>query len=881
MLAWSRPFRQLRVPFAFAPSVAYRYRNLTTLAQNVNTSSAKHETTVLRPEDVGPSKPETPSRFVAASARSASEDDLVSFLEQEGRTFREKYGLKGGKNGFLLSKRARRPTVPDAFLELCRRRSDRLEALSPHVIVALAAHTDRFHISKVVSKLTVIYHHMFSSDALNEDTAKDHFLALQCALQYLTVEYTASLISSSNHITELFDVLMTFHKKYNFLPQFTPTCFATLTKIMYTRPLHWYENNIDVVDSFVHCVRILRLEPVTSPHREISLKPSKHVWWNTFVLVKVLVQNGDRKHALSLIHALLEIDVIPAHAIDGSIAASHLSEFCNAALVRTCIHYQWIDGAARLLDSETYSDPNLLSHYNSLIHETLSGCVMDKPKVLERCSHIINVAWMRNPRIAIKASLVHTILVNCQRAEAPAAAKLLVRTLYDPKIRQIQQMIKPVGPSYVVWLLKHLINSRKNKAIGRLLAQDLVNSRKPLDARIRGTVIAMCAKGGYDAEVRKLWKRYSDGPEANAVTGHARCMLSVVKLFGKVDDGVRDLADQNDSPSAEQISNTHPTANVHVSASLKDDVRRHLAEDTVSEDAEERQPPSDALPVPDSTRVKSGDSFAAVGGVVDQCHGQSNSQSNYDFAMHVLAAFREAKEPLKKASHYDLNAYARGSSVVGHFRQSMRTLQILLQRKEVPDQHDLHIPMMIMADDDPKMASSFLVELLEQGARADSAVLSAVTLGAVKHNKKRLAVATYERLLRLGKTQSDMSLEAARSLLRIYLELSAEPSSADDGSLRKWALQRAYELVSDSRLAGTPFASGLNNRFIELALGAGEFEKVFRFWKQVVRHTVRKTTEDYKRMRHAISEGVLKAISEGRLEEEIGRRMVIELGHDA
>ena len=171
--------------------------------------------------------------------------------------------------------------------------------------------------------------------------------------------------------------------------------------------------------------------------------------------------------------------------------------------------------------------------------------------------------------------------------------------------------------------------------------------------------------------------------------------------------------------------------------------------------------------------------------------------------------------------------------------------------------------------------------MLEQGARADSAVLSAVTLGAVKHNKKRLAVATYERLLRLGKTQSDMSLEAARSLLRIYLELSAEPSSADDGSLRKWALQRAYELVSDSRLAGTPFASGLNNRFIELALGAGEFEKVFRFWKQVVRHTVRKTTEDYKRMRHAISEGVLKAISEGRLEEEIGRRMVIELGHDA
>ncbi|KAL5519973.1 hypothetical protein ACEPAG_1633 [Sanghuangporus baumii] len=578
-------------------------------------------------------------------------------------------------------------------------------------------------------------------------------------------------------------------------------------------------------------------------------------------------------------------------------------------------------------------------HYSTLANNLFSSFLIADASKLIRCSQIVGLMLSRFPTITLNNALIHTFFKTAREMNAASAAEFMYATLRSTC--DLDQYINGLLHGGVLpWLLGYLVHQKKNLKLARLLVQDVIKSPNEVSLYERGDVIAICAAGCNVAETRSLWERYTVGPGSKMVTGHTRCMVGIVKLFKgisdmtaknsrEVEDGERDMSGTKETKLRDVAANDLPNYS-------SDQGAQSCCFDTTGSPTVLRQYPNSKNPTVPSFRAVTSVKRDASDGmntisetddlelkITDAWNTRSASRHDitetilaptdverpgrYDvsepvtrnpgvsdepepdeyiaFAHKVLDAYRRAKEPLHRASHHDLNALARASDMLGSVRQSMQALQTIVDRKEIPDTHDMNVVMIAMAARDPMRAEEMLGLMLQEGMHLNILTFTAVIFGWLKKGNTKRASRVYSRAMRAG--HAKLTADVGTGLL---IALVDSCCSSDEGNavgqvrtddwMHRTFLRQAYSLIKTESYRNSALPYDFGERCVGAALRLEEVGLALYFWKQLLETAALCETGQRRELRHGIARLVAKATAKGTIEVEEGDRMIAEFGSD-
>ncbi|KAL5524472.1 hypothetical protein ACEPAF_9612 [Sanghuangporus sanghuang] len=575
-------------------------------------------------------------------------------------------------------------------------------------------------------------------------------------------------------------------------------------------------------------------------------------------------------------------------------------------------------------------------HYSTLGNDLFSSFLIADATKLTRCSQIVGLMLSRFPTIRLNNALIHTFFKTAREINAASAAELMYAALRSTC--DFDQYVNGLLRGGVLpWLLGHLVHQKKNRELARLFVQDVIKSPNEVSLYERGDVIAICAAGGNVAETRSLWERYAVGPGSKMVTGHTRCMVGIVKLF----KGISDMTAKNSrevEDGGRDISGTKETQLRDVAASdlpnySSDQGAQSCCFGTTASPTVLRQTSDGKNPTAPSFRVGTSVKRDASDGMntipeADDLElevtdaWKTGSASRHDiteiilaptdverpgrygvsepvtrnpdvsdepepdeyivFAHKVLDAYRRAKEPLHRASHHDLNALARASDMLGNVRQSMQALQTIVDRKEIPDTHDMNVVMIAMAARDPMRAEEMLALMLQEGMHLNTLTFTAVIVGWLKKGNTKRASRVYSRAMRAD--HAKLTADVGTSLLIALVDSCCSSEGIEVGQVRTdvWMhrtfLRQAYSLIKTESYRDSAIPHDFGERCVGAALRLEEAGLACYFWKQLLETAALCETDQQRELRHGIARLVAKATAKGTIGLEEGDRMIAELG---
>ncbi|KAL5501652.1 hypothetical protein ACEPAH_8912 [Sanghuangporus vaninii] len=574
-------------------------------------------------------------------------------------------------------------------------------------------------------------------------------------------------------------------------------------------------------------------------------------------------------------------------------------------------------------------------HYSTIVNDLFSSFLVADASKLTRCSKVVGLMLSRFPTIRLNNALIHTFFKTAREINARSAAELMYATLRSTcDFDQYANGLLHGG--VLPWLLEHLVH-QKNRELARLLVQDVIKSPNEVSLYERGDVIAICAAGGNVAETRSLWERYAVGPGSKMVTGHTRCMVGIVKLCKEisdmtaknsreVEDGERDMSGTKETKlrdlaasdlpnySSDQSAQSCcigttasptvlrqtsggkiPTAlSFRVGTSVKRNASDEMNTSPEADDLELEM--TDAWKTRSASRHDITEIILAPTdverpgryGVSEPVTRNSDISDEPEpdeyivFAHKVLDAYRRAKEPLHRASHHDLNALARASDMLGSVRQSMQALQTIVDRKEIPDTHDMNVVMIAMAARDPMRAEDMLGLMLQEGMHLNTLTFTAVILGWLKKGNTKRASRVYSRAMRAG--HAKLTADVGTSLLIALVDSCCSSEGTEVAQVRTdvWMhrtfLRQAYSLMKTESYRNSAIPHDFGERCVGAALRLEEAGLALYFWKQLLETAALCETDQQRELRHGIARLVAKATAKGTIGMEEGDRMIAELG---
>jgi hypothetical protein len=194
-----------------------------------------------------------------------------------------------------------------------------------------------------------------------------------------------------------------------------------------------------------------------------------------------------------------------------------------------------------------------------------------------------------------------------------------------------------------------------------------------------------------------------------------------------------------------------------------------------------------------------------------------------NFANLVLTSYREAKEPLLRASREDLNALARANIILGHITEGFQALRIVISRNECPDLHDINVVLSAIAEVDPRMALKMVRRMVTLGPKPDSISFGTVIHQAARHRDS----AVIGSLLQLARESGQ---ELTTKTMVTIIRASMAFSGADKDAVRD-NLVRALEIITANEHSNHLPTSNMGGFCVEEALRADDPTLAFRFWK--------------------------------------------------
>jgi len=200
------------------------------------------------------------------------------------------------------------------------------------------------------------------------------------------------------------------------------------------------------------------------------------------------------------------------------------------------------------------------------------------------------------------------------------------------------------------------------------------------------------------------------------------------------------------------------------------------------------------------------------------------------FAEYIVAEFRRVHEPLTNAQHYDLTSLARAYFMLGNVSAGFETFNTLLQRREMPDMHDINVALSAMAEYSPRGAARMIERMIQLGMQPDSITFGTVIHFATIHRDKELIMSLISRARHVHNGQ--LSLKSVQALIRAGIEESISEHTLSAN------LERALEIIQSLTASNFGCSPDTGKYCIVASLNVGNPALAFKFWRLLVQHKI-------------------------------------------
>ncbi|PCH39749.1 hypothetical protein WOLCODRAFT_23610 [Wolfiporia cocos MD-104 SS10] len=615
-----------------------------------------------------------------------------------------------------------------------------------------------------------------------------------------------------------------------------------------------------------------------------------------------------REASLEIVRVLINTQNLLSSTAPGAARGSVDFEYIVlSAFLRSALHQGARATAYRLVAKELSFHTAISAELVDLALDVVRALLRDPSNDdLNHACHLITLLIKSRPSCPIPNAVMKAFYAGTQHHNRSELAE----TVYGFARKAGAsgwQTYAPPGGRVVTWLMEHFAHKSRNAHLARELATEAVKLNIPISLQDRGRFIALAAEQGFATQARALWERYAEGQEKEMVVGNTSTMLRLVSLFVSLtrrEDSARleNAASQPASSGSRAVDIAAgmggPRDNVSgddAPPSLDSDSDRRasaLAESrapgVASEDASRnsmaRLPAVEVVRTADAipgsrTTPEHGTAFPSSdrGGEGPPPPGASGAAGDAQpsqfraFAERVFEAFRTSREPWAEAQHFELNALARASFMLGYLEAGMQAFRIMLARREVPDLQDVNVALSILAEYNPTAAARVIERMVSAGLQPDKVTFGSVMHQAIIHRDGPLVAHLMRRARELN--CAAFSYKTVGALVRATVTME------DDGRVpAREHLENARALIESLLERGQVPSANMGRDCVLAALRADEPLMAFRFWDRLVRDKAEWGDAVQRRTRRAIAGMVRAHCAAGWLDADMGRLVLTTLG---
>jgi hypothetical protein len=558
-----------------------------------------------------------------------------------------------------------------------------------------------------------------------------------------------------------------------------------------------------------------RLKHTPSTNRENT----SALIWSLFRLVMHLSKRRMREPAMRLLQSLIENSYIQPEAIhraDHSSGDFHL--IVTLTLVRSCIFWNW-NRRALILTKNYLGEVSSVGPAVTRLCQDVLYTLMEFPTVEDLgLSHSLIEDMVSRPEpLAVSPIIIRQMYANAQHLHQPHIATSLFTLSQGQAANSLNEFPLPSG-SALTWSLRHLSSQTTLLHLARRLVEQVVDRCEPIPLADRAAFISIAAENGFASNARSLWVRYSSGREGWTVAGNAAMVVRMCSLFANLCR--RKVVNKSENPQVAKAI-----------ISSVDGGLNQTGNDLYTSEEERKDLRS--------------------------------------FANLVLTKFREAKEPLQQASREDLNALARANIILGHVKKGLEVLQVVTNRYEGPDLHDLNVLLSAIAEFDPQIALKMVRHMVKLGLGPDG-----VSFGTVMHQAARHGdVAVISSLLHSAQeTGQQLTTKTVAAVIRASVVFSGTDKDAVRDNLT-----RALGIIIANEHSSHLATASMGKFCIEEALKADDPTLAFQFWKHLLRTRTEWDNNVHVSLRRRIAKSIHTHRKEGHIRAEDGQTMVSTL----
>lgn len=534
--------------------------------------------------------------------------------------------------------------------------------------------------------------------------------------------------------------------------------------------------------------------------------------WTLYRLVIALVENGHRATALGLFRKLLVFHRFPAAAtlqID-EVNTPKLEEIPNAfdavilmSIARACQLYGWNERNARVLrllvmrcDASTTRDESdmvsriLHDNITGLITEGTKGTLLNAASLFQQC--VENPAVAPPPRHVLESlytalhrrhmhDTMHSLFSHVQY-HAAVRGSTVATPVIDSQLEPAEDEMRYEWPPYrypcgeaCLGLLDYVVTGFKAPKAVRLFATHHANQLHELQDQLPSVprLIALYAKAGYINEAMRIWSEYRN---AETLGGNATAVISLVKSL------------------------TFSTA---AGIAKKKPAPGRRRQDTTLQTPYEAPPHGVQNAVPANTM---------------ECKERCLAT-----ARQIAGDFTRLNQPLSTAAHSTLTSIAHVNFLVGDFSKAFAALTAILDRRTVPDEHDIAVAIHGVARSNPVIAASVLDKALERGVSIGKEAWTSVL-------KEALVMGDYALSEILLQGLNNTGIEIDTNLTDTVIRHGLDFAGASTEDVQDF-LERSFTLLNRERQP----PPGLVILCTRRALEAGLPSLAFKFWDSLIR----------------------------------------------
>ncbi|KAI0926685.1 hypothetical protein AcV5_007411 [Taiwanofungus camphoratus] len=654
----------------------------------------------------------------------------------------------------------------------------------------------------------------------------------------------------------------------------------------------------------------LIVDPKNRPS-SFGLKRSLYAVSMLYQFVHEFAKSDERHRALDIMRTLVETNNLSSEAIHTTdLASGDFRHIVLAALVRSCLQWRWFKTANRLM-LNALSSVEVISPALGELAVHVSWTILENSAMRELTASAAMIVQLmeRAPIYTIPVAFMDRLYnVFAQGKQAN-----LIETVYalsqSANVAKNHCYLPPRGAT-LMWFMRYLTTKSRNVHLARQVAMQVVQHEVPILIQDRGKFIALVASQGFAGPARALWEQYSSGKDRDVVVGNASTMLRVVHLFVNLDkrksarrwpherdqstaksdredadlsrtedgSGSSPLADPRQADSELEAS----TADAGFATESSEQGRMHevvydinhvhdqiVLDVRCSEGRTSREAADGSLPL--------GIDYSPIGSHNEREGEHSNVAATSDtisefraFAERVFEAFRENLNNIAQAHHFQLNAMARGSFMLGKLDLGFKTIRKMLDRRFIPDLHDVNVALSSLAECKPRAAAKVIARMVKVGLQPDAVTFGIVIHHALIHRDMSLASSLQQRARQLNCSQ--LSYKTVGALLRAHV------MRRDDEVPASARLEDAKKLLDSLLKANQVPSPNMGRASVIIALRADNPVMAFKFWRMFIKDKVEWKDDLETRTRKMIANPIRQLCATGRLKEDKGRVMLSELG---